>query len=119
MSAYEIIWGLGQLLGTALLTFVLEYPVMRISFGKKHHLFLNTFLINFITNLILNLGVVLLQIEAMGIILVLELCVVASESMLFGYCYREISKRRVIMTCLLSNLFSFGIGLLLSFMKQI
>ena len=114
-----------ELILVALLTFAIELPIVilgmigtikRIGFGK---LVLNIFLVNLITNLCLNVlllinsfyGYPFGRIVSMAI---LEVFVFAAECVMYAFCFKDkVSKLRICIVTLVANLVSFLLGLLM------
>ncbi len=103
---------------TVILTLILEFPIIWISFGRrtknKMRLFGNFVLINAITNLCLNAGIVFDTYYSVGFgssgILIAELIIPAIEAVMFRYATKEISWKRLLITCYIANAVSFLVG---------
>ena len=119
-----------MLLIIAFFTFIIEFFVFFIKYRKKietSYLIKTTFLVNFITNLILNSSVMYVGSYARGTfnrlvtyvygVVIGEILVVFVEYFMYKYAYKnyidkkEITKIGLFVMSFLSNLISFGIGL--------
>ena len=86
---------------------------------KLHHLKLNTILINAITNLTLNISIVILSIlqATNGIIngftICAELMIPVVEYFMFQYCYPNLNKKKLLITSVILNATTFILGLML------
>lgn len=86
---------------------------------KLQNLKLNTILINLITNLTLNLSLVILswlQVTPFcinGFTIIAEFIIPIAEYFMFSYCYPQIKKKKLFLTSLILNVITFIIGLII------
>lgn len=107
----QLLYTLKTLLFYASLTFLLELPITFIFLNPKKYknVIKNCLLINFITNLSLNL--ILLFYRTNIIIYILEIIIIIIEYLMWKSKYKNINKKLLNMT-IFSNIFSYLIGLI-------
>lgn len=95
-----------------IITIIIETPVILIFLRKREKILLNSFLINTITNIILN-GIIIPFIKYDITLFVAEFVIIIVEGFMWHFCIKDISKVRALATSLVSNVLSFVIGLII------
>ncbi len=85
---------------------------------KLQNLKLNTILINLITNLTLNISLIVLSLVGLktefinGFTIAAELIIPIVEYFMFLYCYPQLNKKKLFFTSLMANAITFAVGLI-------
>lgn len=92
----------------ALLTFILELLITLLFLypTKYNNVIINCLLINFITNLSINLILCFYRTELF--IYILEVFVILIEFLLWSNCYKN--KKKILIMCIFANVFSYSVG---------
>lgn len=107
-----------NMLIAAILTCCIETSIMLIFLNKEQlkYLTLNVILINLITNLTLNLLILLFvacNIYHVWFVIIAELIIPIIEYFMFRYYYSQINQKKLFLLCWIANIASVTIGLLL------